>query len=789
MVENLPLLPKERKNPTKKILIIVLIIFFILIGTGVLSFYLYEKKIKSDLINFLPLETNAYLRIRVDSQNPQVKNLKELLNKFPYYQKISEKIDQEFEKMKNENYFLKNLDFTISKEVILALIPPIEKEKEPSFILLLPNPDLKKIEKLTKDFEKMISEKKDWKIEKENYKGRTIVKAKSISSSKNSLQKESEFALVMSDGNFLFSFETSQIKKIIDVIEEQKLINIFKPKTNKNLNENLEYLKIKNYLPKDYLILFYSEFDLTRIFKTTGFGELAEDKLPTQLMASLKTVLNLPFLKGNETNETEKLIVAGAIIADKEGLKSEGYYLDLREDAVLPSTFSIDNSLTNFLPDRIGQKDLVYYSEGRDLKTGFEQLEKATKERLGDEEKKEFENFLKEIEKEIGINLKEDLLPFFEGNFAFFISAEMTGKEKPVIGLVFEIGDEEKAKENLLKIKLPKIPELSPSDIFGLESSRKRAKDARIMSDMYQLRAMAEMIYDDEESYRNVKCTYKSTFIDLKIICQDIKEQVGFEPTIYQTKDKYCAYTKLNTTNQYYCIDSAGTAIGTYINPGQTNYCTGKTFVCPKTVGTPPSEEITLPEMVSFSKEILDNHEIYSLPFFDDLGLFFSIKEKRLIFTLNKESLIEILGSLNNPGQKKLRESQVFSEQFQSLPQNLTEISYIYPYGFSGIIKYAANFAINIFYGLDLSDSEMMPPPESFVSLVFEFLDKGVLPYLKVLNSGSSYSYSPEKGLIISRGKLIIKELPEQEKIATENFWENIQDWLEEKMSSIEPAY
>jgi len=75
---------------------------------------------------------------------------------------------------------------------------------------------------------------------------------------------------------------------------------------------------------------------------------------------------------------------------------------------------------------------------------------------------------------------------------------------------------------------------------------------------------------------------------------------------------------------------------------------------------------------------------------------------------------------------------------------------------------------------------------EKYTLAIEELLDKGIAPYLKVWKSSSSYSYSPEKGLIVAKGRLLIGELSEKEKRETEAFWTNFILWLEEKF---EPIY
>jgi len=779
------LTPKPKRSLKKFLLILITLICLASVAGA--SFYFYPKIVKPDPISLLPKETSFYLKIKIDSQDPQVKNLKELLNRFPYYEKISQKLGEEFQKWKEETPALKNLDFTISKELILAFISPIdENTQEMPLVLIFPNPDLKKAEKLAKDIEKAIEESKEWKIEKETYKGRTIVKAVPIPREKPKTpyyyipsEPKERPSITFTNGHFFFALKPENIKKIIDIADDQKITNIFKKEKVEGLTSNLSYQKIKKYLPKDYLTVFYGQFDYSKILKSAEIEKTAQSELFSQLFDSLKAMaLNLPFLKKTETKEPEKVALLSVIRAEKDGLKSESYSLNLREDAFLPSQFSLENSLAKFIPAKIGNKEIVFYSEGRNLKNSIEEVEKEMEKQLKPEEKEEFEKIFNSLKENLGIDLKKDILTLFEKNYAIFLASESSGKETPILALVSEIDDESKAKENLLKIKIPKPEE--PFDFLGLEGSRKKAKDARIMADMMQIRTMAEIIFDDDGNYRNVKCTYnKSTYGDLKEICQDIENQVGFEPVIHSTYDKYCAYAKLNVPGQYYCVDSSGRAISTYINPGQTGYCTGKTFVCPKTSGSPLSEEITLPETVSFSKETIDGFEIYSLPIADDLGLDFSIKDKKLIFTFSKDILVEILKNLGN---QKLKDSKIFSEQFKEIPKEVSEISFTYPYGFLGVIKNLTKSYINFMsaiMGETPSESEKIEM-EKYTLAIEELLDKGIAPYLKVLKSASAFSYSPEKGLVIAKSKLQIEELSAEEKKSTEEFLDNLPNWIRE---------
>ena len=81
----------------------------------------------------------------------------------------------------------------------------------------------------------------------------------------------------------------------------------------------------------------------------------------------------------------------------------------------------------------------------------------------------------------------------------------------------------------------------------------------------------------------------------------------------------------------------------------------------------------------------------------------------------------------------------------------------------------------------------IIPEQEQMEKISFainELLDKGIGPYLKILKSSGSWSYSPEKNLIISKERIIIQELSEKEKRETEAFWTNFSFWLMDIMES-----
>jgi prepilin-type N-terminal cleavage/methylation domain-containing protein len=103
--------------------------------------------------------------------------------------------------------------------------------------------------------------------------------------------------------------------------------------------------------------------------------------------------------------------------------------------------------------------------------------------------------------------------------------------------------------------------------LAALGPARNQAKDARIISDLHQLQNRAEIIYLDKGVYYWVEGTtprgvcWQEGSCDSEILTlrRDINSQGG-QTAIISSADKYCAYSKLISSNQYFCVDSFGFA-------------------------------------------------------------------------------------------------------------------------------------------------------------------------------------------------------------------------------------
>ncbi len=123
--------------------------------------------------------------------------------------------------------------------------------------------------------------------------------------------------------------------------------------------------------------------------------------------------------------------------------------------------------------------------------------------------------------------------------------------------------------------------------LVSLSGARDRAKDARIQSGMGQIRAVAEIEYNDSDySYDDLFTmdTGEYTNEDVETLVTDIdgNAPTGESFTGQDSDGAYCAYVPLNRSG-YHCVDSKGFSDSVDTDPSGSGYCDGTTFVCPST--------------------------------------------------------------------------------------------------------------------------------------------------------------------------------------------------------------
>ena len=102
---------------------------------------------------------------------------------------------------------------------------------------------------------------------------------------------------------------------------------------------------------------------------------------------------------------------------------------------------------------------------------------------------------------------------------------------------------------------------LSAVVLTALGPSRAKARDARIISGVNQVRVLAEIEFSNKNEYTNLKTGQATQYVAVETDVANNGGTLGFFPLGGQPAPTYYAYSKLNTNPvTYYCVDSDGIA-------------------------------------------------------------------------------------------------------------------------------------------------------------------------------------------------------------------------------------
>jgi len=463
-------LPEKFITPKNRHLLVIAGLILAIIFLGGIGYVLYNNLSSRDPVSLIPEETDFYVRIKINSQNKQVQQFKDLIKKFPNYNLAEEKWAQAFEQINKENPIFEEVLRMFSKSSDLILATDTLSAAEPAKVLIiLANPDLKELQKTKNDLEDFISQNNNWQMTKEKYRGKELVKIvyegnllpPELGLYYGSLSKQEIFSSFLGR-NLILTNSFEEIKKVIDVFKSRGLANIFSSNKIKAITDNPAHKKLQKYLNKDYLVGYYIGLESLGIMQLTGANQfLTQNQDKAFINNFLKAAINLPLVaseaenKNNLSNQ-KRFALSSFFRVDENGLSSETYYLDSEKQIFLPAQFLLSESLANFLPEKIGIKEVVYYAESKDLNGLFQTLEQEAVKAMSPEQRIDYEETLVVLNEILGSDLKQEILPLFKSNFSFFVMAESDGREAPLVGIIFDIADENLVKSEILKVKIPK---------------------------------------------------------------------------------------------------------------------------------------------------------------------------------------------------------------------------------------------------------------------------------------------------------------------------------------------
>lgn len=127
--------------------------------------------------------------------------------------------------------------------------------------------------------------------------------------------------------------------------------------------------------------------------------------------------------------------------------------------------------------------------------------------------------------------------------------------------------------------------------LVSFPSANNKAKDARVLAAMNQIRDQAAAYYTDNSTYAGFSCTLAA----IKPLCDDIKAKAKsypITPDIIRVgttnSTDVCAYAELNaygSTATWACFDGTGLIGKTTTAPSTAGNCTATTYVCAGAAG------------------------------------------------------------------------------------------------------------------------------------------------------------------------------------------------------------
>jgi len=528
--QNTEKISKPGSGKLKKISV-VLFLVIILGSIGVASLWAYNKYLAPrSITQLIPGEAQAYLEINTDGESQQIKQLKSLLSRFPYFDEYLEEVKDLFNEQMIEEKDRKTLEALkqIKSIAVSAVFPTTSQDEIVKVLMFAQVSDPKNFLKLVKEIdENQINEQEGESFEKRilDYRGKEIycinpvINNQNISGNSqmspeimvpqgqampipqvlpnNQFPQQPVCLTYLSDFNVIELGNGEEgIKESIDLAMRQK--NIFSPLIKKGnaLFYKEEYDQAINTWKDNYLIRGY-QGDLTEVLNLFGqtiayhFSPLAQltdedsaflslldqgleqyltlqeevldgvdqfkDSMPSlnqpdSLLANLFSLANTGEEQSEDKNTTTN--ISFMISAEENGIQSEKIQSNALDEN--EKFFKKNNSLSNYLNEKVDNKWMDFYFERASLKGDYDRIKKQIINDLNNEEqKKYYEDQLKEsLERGsgfLGVDIEEEILNYLDKNYALFVAPSFIGQE-PAIGAVFNIEQSEKLKGTINKI-------------------------------------------------------------------------------------------------------------------------------------------------------------------------------------------------------------------------------------------------------------------------------------------------------------------------------------------------
>jgi hypothetical protein len=599
--------------------------------------YIYWQDVKDPMF-LIPSNNDAVVVFNMDTKTPQWTKTRQLISRIPFGEKMLEEMAS------------KGLLSGAVKQVISFM--NIDTNKIGALIEFSGEVDDKTIQSLKDILNVGLSTTE----ETEKYQGIEIKKvSRDLSALYSSLlepgleqptdSKMFLLAYAQLGNKIAVSNDIDQIKLVVANYKRANITSIFSKGLAKGIKDTPAFKKLKQYIPKEYLMWGYANIDLKNIDPTTLGKNLNGFYYQQALFAAL--------------NQAKTPTASGVLfytLASDSGIVSKQYATgDLTS---VMEDFDVSNSLGKDVNLEIGDKKLFLYSEVKNLAKYFKEAQKMQ----GTTQSQQLVSAFEMLKQETGIDAQQ-LINYMDGQTA--VSAYLG-----------------EAKENATAIPLLvniKIQSSKASEIDNLLSSIQikdvlkeaimKANDARIISEISQMRSQAEL-YNSEKGFYPY---YLGSSAEIKKLTDDIKERTSDKSIVVFNSSgaKYCAYAKINADDSYYCIDSAGVS-GSFNATNVNVTCKKGIYTCP----TSDKQKQNTYTVQSKGFADLGIGSIKTLPIMgENILLGYSINGDIIDLFIGSQSDIE---SFANANSIKINETQEYKDTIGS-NKNIKSIVYLKP--------------------------------------------------------------------------------------------------------------
>jgi len=691
-------MPSTKPQIPKKLLFIAIGTLSIIIIGSALVLGLNNILFNLSTLNFVPHDAEFYLGISVRN-HPQVQKLKELTNKFPGGEKITEM----------QNMFRNELFGTLKDpfedivrlaqtEIFLAKVSQTGEAENPSGTMmpertrttnggletLLSVVDLESSKKAGEKLNNFKEDKDIYSTSGQTFEKNEIFNIKLNEKGRSSDQyplgslplgvtlpySQSVYASVV-DKFILSSEKLDDIKNSISLSKKAGLFSFLNGNKNlKSILSNLEHKKISKYFPDEYLLKFYQQKPLEPFSNLIPISSLSQSFL-----------LGYDSLNQQDGKNSMDVSRGLVITAHDDGIRMNSYQLDWRTpNESLKNPYKISESLAARLPQKFSGVTPAIFAETKNFKqlmSDQEEMLNEVADKSDNRNQREsfksavegLKNFKTELRKTFGIDPDKDLFSWMEGNIAFIFNAG-TKNKAPESLIVADTKNQKEVEDSLKKVKIPNYQ----------AESEQRQQTYRDSSRRYNLQSLSRYLtlyYQDNQKYPvkldDLVPKYVYSAYSLEYYSKDPKTKKSYKYTVGSGQTSYQLEASLEDGRKY--VVTSTNTYGSYVGTAK------------------PNEKIKPIEATSTNYK---GSKIYSLPISTvgktKFSMFFIITNKvtAILFSDSAQSIKDIVDFEEKPSDT-LSSREAWKNQFEGISENVGGLVYIEPIAFLGAWDYYNN--------------------------------------------------------------------------------------------------